>query len=82
MSKTLIIGATKGIGLEIANQFSDKPCVTISRNQKEFNNPNHIHYSLDVINDELPEIDDISSIIYCPGSINLKPIGSLKIRRL
>ena len=79
MSKTLIVGASKGIGFEIAEQFSDKPCVTISRNEKVSTNPNHFHYCLDVINDDLPEIDDISSIIYCPGSINLKPIGSLKI---
>jgi 3-oxoacyl-[acyl-carrier protein] reductase len=79
MSKILIIGATKGIGHEILKQFSDKSCVSISRSEPISSIPNHLHYSLDVIKDELPEIDDISSIIYCPGTINLKPIGSLKL---
>ena len=30
------------------------------------------------IHDELPELENIHNIIYCPGSINLKPFGSLK----
>jgi 3-oxoacyl-[acyl-carrier protein] reductase len=28
--------------------------------------------------DDLPEINEISAIIYCPGTINLKPFRSLK----
>jgi hypothetical protein len=32
-----------------------------------------------VLKDELPQIDNIDTLIYCPGSINLKPIGSLSI---
>ncbi len=31
------------------------------------------------MNDDLPEIENIDTLIYCPGSINLKPIGSLSI---
>ena len=34
---------------------------------------------MDVLNDDLPEIENIDTLIYCPGSINLKPIGSLSI---
>ena len=34
---------------------------------------------LDVIKDELPEIENIDVIVYCLGSINLKPISQLKI---
>ena len=33
---------------------------------------------VDVTHDELPEIENLQNIIYCPGSINLKPFGSLK----
>ena len=33
---------------------------------------------MDVIHDYLPELENIQNIIYCPGSINLKPFGSLK----
>ncbi len=79
MSKTLIVGASTGIGREILNLSSNNHCVTISRNNINENSSNHTHFSLDVLKDELPEIDDISSIIYCPGTINLKPIGSLKL---
>jgi NAD(P)-dependent dehydrogenase (short-subunit alcohol dehydrogenase family) len=31
-----------------------------------------------VKNAEFPDIEDLSSIIYCPGTINLKPFRSLK----
>jgi NAD(P)-dependent dehydrogenase (short-subunit alcohol dehydrogenase family) len=31
------------------------------------------------LKDELPQIENVDTIIYCPGSINLKPIGSLSI---
>jgi NAD(P)-dependent dehydrogenase (short-subunit alcohol dehydrogenase family) len=34
---------------------------------------------LDVLQDPLPQIENIDTLIYCPGSINLKPIGSLSI---
>jgi hypothetical protein len=33
------------------------------------------YYSLDILTDTLPDIDALDTIIYCPGSINLKPIG-------
>jgi NAD(P)-dependent dehydrogenase (short-subunit alcohol dehydrogenase family) len=31
------------------------------------------------LQDALPEIEAVDTLIYCPGSINLKPIGSLSI---
>jgi short-subunit dehydrogenase len=51
----------------------------ISRNPPEVSHPNLTHYSLDVLKDPLPQIENIDTLIYCPGSINLKPIGSLSI---
>jgi NAD(P)-dependent dehydrogenase (short-subunit alcohol dehydrogenase family) len=51
----------------------------ISRNAPEITHPNLKHYSLDVLKDTLPEIEVVDTLIYCPGSINLKPIGSLSI---
>ena len=79
MDKTLIVGASKGIGQEVLKQLSDNYCVSFSRNDIDIQSINHEHYILDVTKDELPELEDLNSIIYCPGSINLKPIGSLKI---
>lgn len=77
--KHLIIGGTKGIGRSIVEQLPESDTIiTVSRGTFE-NKPAHVtHYSLDITKDPLPELDDLNSIIYCPGSINLKPINSLK----
>jgi NAD(P)-dependent dehydrogenase (short-subunit alcohol dehydrogenase family) len=80
MKNIVIIGGSKGIGNAILLQQLEKNQVyNISRNAPAISHPNLKHYSLDVLNDELPEIENIDTLIYCPGSINLKPIGSLSI---
>jgi 3-oxoacyl-[acyl-carrier protein] reductase len=80
MKNIVIIGGSKGIGNAILLQQLEKNLVhNISRNPPEVSHPNLTHYTLDVLNDELPAIDSIDTLIYCPGSINLKPIGSLSI---
>ena len=78
MSKILIVGGTKGIGEAISNELLDKECVLFSRESYEVKSSNHTHYSLDVKEGNFPEIEDLESIIYCPGTINLKPFRSLK----
>lgn len=78
--KHLIVGGTKGIGLALVKQFMEngEECIVFSRNESN-DLPLHIeHYSIDVTTDELPELTDLKSITYCPGSINLKPLSSLK----
>jgi NAD(P)-dependent dehydrogenase (short-subunit alcohol dehydrogenase family) len=80
MKNILIIGGSKGIGNAIlVDQLQNNKVFNISRNAPELSDPNLTHFSLDVLKDELPVIDNIDTIIYCPGSINLKPIGSLSI---
>lgn len=80
MKKIVIIGGSRGIGNAIANVLVDKnEIVIISRNQPEQSHPNSTHYACDILTDELPIIDSIDSLIYCPGSINLKPISRLKL---
>ena len=80
MKNIVIIGGTKGIGNAILMQQLEKNIVhNISRNAPEIAHPNLKHYSLDVLKDTLPDIENIDVLIYCPGSINLKPIGSLSI---
>jgi len=80
MRNILIIGGSKGIGKEILQQQLDNNIVyNMSRNAPEITHPNLKHYSLNVLQDALPEIENIDVLIYCPGSINLKPIGSLSI---
>ncbi len=80
MRKIVIIGGSKGIGSAILLQQLESNLVyNISRNAPEITHPNLMHYSLDVLQEVLPDIENIDTLIYCPGSINLKPIGSLSI---
>ncbi|GGA77429.1 oxidoreductase [Flavobacterium palustre] len=80
MKNIVIIGGSKGIGNAILLQQLETNCVyNISRNPPEISHPNLKHYSIDVLQDTLPEIESIDTLIYCPGSINLKPITNLSI---
>jgi 3-oxoacyl-[acyl-carrier protein] reductase len=80
MKNIVIIGGSKGIGREILQQQLESNIVyNISRNVPEIEHPNLKHYSINVLQDALPEIENVDVLIYCPGSINLKPIGSLSI---
>jgi 3-oxoacyl-[acyl-carrier protein] reductase len=80
MKNILIIGGSKGIGNAILLQQLQTNIVhNISRNAPDISHPNLKHYALDVLKDTLPDIEIIDTLIYCPGSINLKPIGSLSI---
>ncbi|OAB28841.1 NAD(P)-dependent dehydrogenase, short-chain alcohol dehydrogenase family [Flavobacterium fryxellicola] len=80
MKNIVIIGGSKGIGNAILLQQLETNIVyNISRNAPEITHSNLKHFSVDVLQDALPEIEAIDTLIYCPGSINLKPIGSLSI---
>ncbi|WP_310558807.1 SDR family oxidoreductase [Flavobacterium sp.] len=80
MKNIIIIGGSKGIGNAILLQQLENNIVhNISRNAPDLMHPNLKHYAVDVLKDALPDIETIDVLIYCPGSINLKPIGSLSI---
>jgi 3-oxoacyl-[acyl-carrier protein] reductase len=80
MKNIVIIGGSKGIGSAILlQQLETNTVYNISRTAPDVTHPNLKHFTLDVLQDSLPDIDQIDSLIYCPGSINLKPIGSLSI---
>jgi 3-oxoacyl-[acyl-carrier protein] reductase len=80
MKNIVIIGGSKGIGNAIASQMvGENKVINISRSAPTVTHPNLKHYELNVLEDELPEIENIDVLIYCPGSINLKPIMSLSI---
>ena len=79
MKTILIVGGSKGIGKALVDILKDThKIINISRNEIEAHE-NITHYSLDVLNDELPHLETINGLVYCPGSINLKPIGRLKL---
>lgn len=80
MKNIVIIGGSKGIGSAILlQQLETNTVYNISRTAPDITHPNLKHFNMDVLQDVLPDIAQIDSLIYCPGSINLKPIGSLSI---
>ena len=80
MRKIIIIGGSKGIGKAITESLlTTHQIINISRSTPEIQHENLTHYNCDVLVDELPEIDQADGLIYCPGSINLKPFNRLSI---
>jgi NAD(P)-dependent dehydrogenase (short-subunit alcohol dehydrogenase family) len=80
MKNIIVIGGSRGIGAAIVqSQLEHNNVINISRNAPEVTSNNLMHYSCNILEDELPDIEAIDTLIYCPGSINLKPISRLKI---
>ncbi|WP_370424945.1 SDR family NAD(P)-dependent oxidoreductase [Tenacibaculum dicentrarchi] len=79
MKTIVIVGGSSGIGKAIVNKLKDThKIINISRTAPE-EHENVTHYSCDVLNDELPVLEDINGLVYCPGSINLKSFTRLKV---
>lgn len=82
MARYLIIGASSGIGLSLAELLSEShEIINISRSESSFSHPNFTQFSLDVQDEstEFPAIDGIDGLVFCPGSINLKPFHRLSM---
>lgn len=80
MKTIVIIGGSKGIGKAIVEQLIDYcSIINISRTSQKLTHPNLTHYGCDILQEELPEIESADALIYCPGSINLKPISRLSL---
>ena len=80
MKNIVIIGGSKGIGnAMIKSMLHQHHIVNISRTDIDFKHQNLTHYSCDILHDDLPELDSVDALIYCPGSINLKPISRLSL---
>jgi len=84
MNTYIVVGGTSGIGLETTKLLSNNDrVVVISREKKNIDGLANVgFYPSDITKsaDELPQINDpIDGIVYCPGTINLKPLKSLKL---
>ena len=80
MKTIVIIGGSKGIGKAILEQqLVDNKVICISRTQPEIQHPNLSFHRLDILTDELPVFEEVDTLIYCPGSIVLKPINRLSL---
>lgn len=84
MSTYLIIGASSGIGQKLAEQLVDsrhKVCATYFKNKPVTNTLLTDYHYLNVLDenntlDFLP--DSLDGLVYCPGSINLRPFERIK----
>lgn len=80
----LIIGGSSGIGQQIAIQLSQSGnhvIATYNKNKPALENPNIRFEHLNVLEENislehLP--DQLAGLIYCPGSINLRPFERIK----
>ena len=80
MKKIIIIGGSRGIGKAIVHALlPSHQIINISRSVPEYSHANLSHQSCDVTIGDLPEIDEADGLIYCPGSINLKPFKRLSL---
>ena len=79
----LLIGGSHGIGFEMAKSLYNEHTVYIaSRTQDELYNLDVNYLSFDATTDTLNEDqlpEHIHGFVYCPGSINLKPLKMLSL---
>ena len=74
-----IIGGSSGIGHAIIELEKDRnKIISIQRNPTGILHENVSEHCLNVLTDELPELEALDALVYCPGSINLKPFSRLK----
>ena len=75
MKTIVIIGGSKGIGKAILEQqLVHNKVICLSRTAPELKHEHLSFHSLNILTDELPELEEVDTLIYCPGSIVLKPI--------
>ncbi len=81
MKSIIVIGGSKGIGKALISSLlsSYDNIINISRTEPEISSDNVTHYACDILTDDLPDIESVDGLVYCPGSINLKPINRLSI---
>ena len=84
MENYLIIGGSSGIGNQLATQLAEsgkQVIATFNTNKPVSENPGVSYHHLNVLEeplsvDFLP--DELAGLVYCPGSINLRPFERIK----
>lgn len=83
MKNFVIIGASSGIGKELATLLAvDNQVFVYGRTEINGHNISYSHWDA-IANETLQipsEIEQIDGLIYCPGSINLKPFHRLAVQ--
>jgi NAD(P)-dependent dehydrogenase (short-subunit alcohol dehydrogenase family) len=76
----LIIGGSSGIGFTLAENLSKKGNLVIAASRRSMSANGISHLPFNVLTDDLPLNqlpDKLDGLVYCPGSINLKPFHRL-----
>lgn len=84
MNNCLLVGASSGIGQELAKQIAEsgnQVIATFHKHEPELTTSNIQFHHLNVLEDNisldfLP--DQLDGFVYCPGSINLRPFERIK----
>lgn len=81
MKNILLIGGSYGIGAAIADKLKETYNIIIASRTNE-NIPEGIsHHKFDVLSDKIEDLElpeKIHGLVYCPGSINLKPFKMMR----
>jgi NAD(P)-dependent dehydrogenase (short-subunit alcohol dehydrogenase family) len=83
MKNILVVGASSGIGKHLAELLATDHMVygTYHKNPIQSTDENIVYHSINVLDDELDLSflpDTLDGLVYCPGSINLKPFHRIK----
>lgn len=78
MKTILVIGGSRGIGAEIVKDLlEDHKVINLSRSYTELVHENLNSHLADIRTGELPHFERLDGMVYCPGTINLKPFSRL-----
>lgn len=79
-----VIGASKGIGLALIQKLAAQGqhvLATYAQTQPTFEHPNVKWQQVNVLNnDELLFPDSLDGLVYCPGTISLKPFNRFSVQ--
>jgi NAD(P)-dependent dehydrogenase (short-subunit alcohol dehydrogenase family) len=78
MRTILVVGGSRGIGKEVVKKLlTENKVVSISREASDLDHVNLTQIEMDAVKGELPELEEVDGLVYCPGTINLKPFSRL-----
>lgn len=80
MKNILIVGASSGIGEALKNQLEAEGNQVFTAGRRDLSSAGHIHFDANSTDgfslpDNWPDV--FHGLVYCPGTINLKPIQRL-----
>lgn len=81
MKNIVVVGGTKGIGRSIVELLEAENLFVIARNKNQLTETETLHFTEADVAQQCIDLallpDVIDSLVYCPGSINLKPFHRL-----